>query len=291
MSEERRDASRRPGPRRSTRGEPSRAPAYQAASGRANSNSVTISGCTSTTGARNRRTACRPNPPTDVARPISHPRSANQAHQQGGADLGGRLGDAARRASARRSRSRTRQRRPARMAPPPRCSPRLAIADSIARSTGADYSCRKSARALCRTRRTAPGRVRRSGRCGAASVRSTSAYMSIASFVTPSTSGGDRDQPSAERVDLVEERLGGEDVVHQADRERAFGVDSHAGHRDVLRPRRSDQPGEPAGAAASGHHSDVDLGQPELRVRRAEPEVARHRHLDAGAERDALARR
>ena len=85
--------------------------------------------------------------------------------------------------------------------------------------------------------------------------------------------------------------VGGHDPVHQADGERLVGLDEPAGEDHVLRPARTDQPGQPLGAAGARDDAEQDLGLAEHRVVGGDPDVGAQRQLAAAAERVAGDRR
>ena len=167
--------------------------------------------------------------------------------------------------------------------------------------------------ALCRGRRRRqragerwPCRAARSRKRAhadlASSVPNTSTNSS-ASRSRPSASGpsrpcvdgplgqrlGDARRPAASSAASANARrsstsVGGDHPVDQADAQRLVGVDLAAGEDQVLGPGRTDQAGQPLGAAAAGDDPEQDLGLAELGGVADDPEVAGQRQLAAAAE-------
>src|SRR6266540_6308003 len=79
----------------------------------------------------------------------------------------------------------------------------------------------------------------------------------------------------------------GHDALHQADAERFRGRHAHPGQDHLERLAAPHEAGESLRAAAARNDREVDLGQPELRILRGDPDVAGQRELEPAAQREA----
>src|SRR6185369_10251369 len=89
----------------------------------------------------------------------------------------------------------------------------------------------------------------------------------------------------------VDERLGLDDLVDEADGRGLVRADHLSGEDQLHRLALADEPGQPLRAAAAGDDAEVDLGLPELRLLRGDPDVTRERELAPAAEAEAVDRR
>src|SRR4051794_15532886 len=106
----------------------------------------------------------------------------------------------------------------------------------------------------------------------------------------------DRDRPALRDLfrdgRRLDDRLPGrDDAGHEADRERLVRGQDPARQDQLLRERGPNDTRQALGAAGAGRHREPDLGQPELRLLRRDPDVARQGELEATAERVPLDRR
>src|SRR6266581_8977641 len=86
---------------------------------------------------------------------------------------------------------------------------------------------------------------------------------------------GLRGEHRGELGDALAELRARDDRVDEAERQRLGGRVAPAGHDDLLGARGADEPDEARRRPDAERHAEVDLGNPELRLGRGDPEIAR----------------
>jgi len=79
-----------------------------------------------------------------------------------------------------------------------------------------------------------------------------------------------------------------DEPVDQAHRERLLGVRVPGGQHQVQRAAAADEARQPLRPARPGDQPELDLGEPEARAGRADPQRAGQRQLEAAAEREPV---
>ncbi len=96
---------------------------------------------------------------------------------------------------------------------------------------------------------------------------------------------GEFGRPGQGRVQHV---IGRHHPVHQSDGQRFLGPDLAAGEDEFLGPGRTDQAGQPLGAAAAGDHAEQHFGQADLGVLGADAEVTGQGQFQTAAQGVAI---
>ena len=136
---------------------------------------------------------------------------------------------------------------------------------------------------------------RRHTACSSASTTSPSATgtrpaASTARFAPCTASGGCAAIAAASARRLGVERVVVDEPLAQADAVRLVGVDARRGPDHLLGLARADDARQALRSAEVGKDAVLVLEQPDRRAAREHADVARERHLQSGAEREAAHR-
>ena len=145
---------------------------------------------------------------------------------------------------------------------------------------------RRWPRPRCRT----PRRTRRASR-SSPSASGRPSPSSITCFASPIATTAPLPSSAAQCSATCSDLVLRHDPVDEPDRERLVGAHLPPAPDQLLGARRADESGQPLRAARARDDAEQDLGLPDARVVGGDAQIARHRELEAAAERVAAGSR